>query len=249
MELVFLIIVLLFIIWRIYVIFVGKGKIGELVASAVLARLPKEDFAVYNNVLINTDEEGHTSQIDHLVISIYGIFVIETKNYSGYIYGSENAEYWRQYFKWESYEMRNPVKQNQSHVYALQNLLKEHKPLFFYPIVVFVGDAVLRIWKREQCICYVKDLYDEICSHTVRHYTHAKMNEFCDIIELVDQSDERNDQEHTQQVKWLKIQAESDRRNLICPKCGKPLVERYGRFGRFYGCKGYPNCTYTSNCN
>ncbi|MGX2947056.1 topoisomerase DNA-binding C4 zinc finger domain-containing protein [Enterococcus alishanensis] len=40
-------------------------------------------------------------------------------------------------------------------------------------------------------------------------------------------------------------QIEKSSENTICPKCGKPLIERQGRYGTFYGCSGFPQCKYT----
>ena len=68
----------------------SKGKVGEKVVAGKLDHLPKDQYKVLNNVTIPTPKGS--SQIDHLVVSIYGIFVIETKNYNGWIYGGEHAE-------------------------------------------------------------------------------------------------------------------------------------------------------------
>lgn len=57
----------------------SKGKVGEKVVAGKLDHLPKDQYRVLNNVTIPTPKGS--SQIDHLVVSIYGIFVIETKNY------------------------------------------------------------------------------------------------------------------------------------------------------------------------
>ena len=67
----------------------SKGKIGEKVVAGKLERLPKDQYRILNNVMIPTPQGS--SQIDHLVVSIYGLFVIETKNYNGWIYGSEHT--------------------------------------------------------------------------------------------------------------------------------------------------------------
>lgn len=72
-----------------------KGEIGEKRVAHILQRLPKEEYRVINNLLLQTSSGG-TTQIDHVVISEYGIFVIETKFYKGWIYGGENSEYWTQ---------------------------------------------------------------------------------------------------------------------------------------------------------
>ena len=71
-----------------------KGAIGEKTISAILYFLDKSKYKVINNVVLKNNEI--TSQIDHLIISDFGIFVIETKNYKGWILGNENSEYWTQ---------------------------------------------------------------------------------------------------------------------------------------------------------
>ena len=73
-----------------------KGAKGESRVARKLKRLRGEEFKVFNDVLLST--RYGSSQIDHIVISIYGIFVIETKNYSGWIHGNEKSEYWTQSF-------------------------------------------------------------------------------------------------------------------------------------------------------
>lgn len=72
----------------------SKGALGEKRVASILKRLPEDRYKVINNLLINNN--GFTSQIDHVVISVYGIFVIETKAYKGWIYGSESSDYWTQ---------------------------------------------------------------------------------------------------------------------------------------------------------
>ena len=72
------------------------GKVGENKVARILNSLPRE-YKVVNNVII-PNQRG-TSQIDHIVLSPYGIFVIETKNYSGWIFGNEQSEKWKQTFK------------------------------------------------------------------------------------------------------------------------------------------------------
>ena len=43
-------------------------------------------------------------------------------------------------------------------------------------------------------------------------------------------------------MKDVKIQLDEDKTDLICDKCGKPMVVKYGRYGRFIACSGYPDC-------
>ena len=85
-----------------------KGIIGEKRVRKQLDKLSPENYRVLNDVMVRT-EKG-TSQIDHVVVSIYGIFVIETKNYTGWIHGSENSEYWTQSIYRKKTKFRNPIR-------------------------------------------------------------------------------------------------------------------------------------------
>ena len=70
-----------------------KGKRGEMRVSAILSQL-SDEYTILNDLVFRT-EKG-TTQIDHLVVSKYGIFTIETKNYRGEIYGDDNRKEWTQ---------------------------------------------------------------------------------------------------------------------------------------------------------
>ncbi len=120
----------LVIIWR-----RTKGKRGEKQVSALLSLLPKKDYLVINDLLLQSG--GHSTQIDHVVVSVYGIFVIETKYYQGWIYGGENSEFWTQNIYGHKYELRNPLRQNQGHIKAIQRLLVTDGTIPIHNIVAF----------------------------------------------------------------------------------------------------------------
>ena len=90
-----------------------KGKIGERRVSKVLNKLDSSKYRVINDVLIRTKDK--TVQIDHIIVSIYGLFVIETKNYSGNIYGDGYKAKWIQYIGGEKNTFQNPIRQNYGH--------------------------------------------------------------------------------------------------------------------------------------
>ena len=108
-----------------------KGSIGEAKVNTRLNFLGKE-YIVLKDILIKSSN-GYTSQIDELVLSEYGIFVIETKNYKGWIFGNEKSENWTQVIYKEKNTFRNPIKQNWSHIYALKNVLSEFPNLKYFP--------------------------------------------------------------------------------------------------------------------
>ena len=70
-----------------------KGKEGELHVHNILAQLP-EGYTILDDVMLKTD--NGTTQIDHVVVSRYGVFAIETKNYRGDIYGNDDRQQWTQ---------------------------------------------------------------------------------------------------------------------------------------------------------
>jgi len=74
---------------------VGKGIIGEALLNFVInIALNKKQYQLLKNITLQTDDG--TTQIDHIIVSQYGIFVIETKNYKGWIFGDEYSKTWTQ---------------------------------------------------------------------------------------------------------------------------------------------------------
>lgn len=116
-----------------------KGFFGELKVRLYLFFILGFGYSRFHNVTIGFSDGG-SSQIDHIVICKKGIFVIETKNYSGLIKANPNANYWTQHIGRQEYKFYSPIKQNEGHLSALRYLLKSKK----YPMhnkVVFVGSA------------------------------------------------------------------------------------------------------------
>ena len=103
-----------------------KGAANEyFVANELRKKLPNDKYKIIDNLYIKLGEKIHTTQIDHIIVSSYGIFCIETKGNSGSIYGSPKAKYWKSYLKGIGYEFYNPLKQNQAHKFAIEKLLTQ----------------------------------------------------------------------------------------------------------------------------
>lgn len=115
-----------------------KGKVGEsLVRAKAALRL---DTAVYRpfHDLIIPDSRG-TTQLDHIYLSPFGIFVVETKHYQGWIYGNEKQARWTQIIYKQKHSFQNPLRQNYRHIKALAALLGLPETVF-HSVVVFSGD-------------------------------------------------------------------------------------------------------------
>ena len=98
------------------------GESGTNLLSDIF--LPKDKYYKYNDILL--PKEQGTTQIDHIVVSQYGIFVIETKNLSGWIYGDQYNKYWTQKFFKKTYRFYNPIHQNYGHIKTLEALLPRY---------------------------------------------------------------------------------------------------------------------------
>ena len=117
-----------------------KGKVGEgIVKLNCRLYLDSQTYRILDDVTIPASN-GRTSQIDHVIVSKYGIFVIETKNYGGWIFGGADDRQWTSVHYRRKFRFQNPLRQNAGHIRALSKLLNLPSS-HFHGIVRFVGDA------------------------------------------------------------------------------------------------------------
>jgi len=111
-----------------------KGWLGELqINLATKFFLSKNTYHLIKNVTVPSD--GGTTQIDHVIVSRFGVFVVETKNLRGWIFGNEGDAYWTQKLYRHSERFQNPLWQNYKHTKILSQILgisddKMHSNLF-----------------------------------------------------------------------------------------------------------------------
>ncbi len=202
-------IIIIFILLVLYGIFKPQlhGHIGELAVRYKLSKLDPAKYAVINNIIV--DNEGESSEIDHVVVSSFGIFVIETKSYSGKIYGHERSAYWKQYFKKSEFKFQNPVRQNYGHVMALKKVLPDCPPAeAFIPVVVFTGDAKLKISTPTATVIDIKDLRNTVESYSEPIFSEKeKVYIFKKLMAVAADADQKNlRKEHIRQVRSKKSQ-------------------------------------------
>jgi hypothetical protein len=223
-----------------------KGAIGESIVAREINKLPEQEYKILNNIYLKTRKSS--SQIDHIVVSIYGIFVIETKNYSGWIFGSENQEYWTQTIYDNKNRFRNPIKQNWSHIYILKEILSDYEYINYYPIIVFAGTAELK-----NITSTIPVVYDHELIQTIMGYRETPILSFDQVDNIIKEITESNIQDknknkkHIQHIHNQMYEREQKINSLICPKCGGLLVVRNGPYGSFYGCSNYPKCKFKQN--
>lgn len=217
------------------------GRRGERNVSFWLHLLPDE-YHIFDDVYLNIN--GHSVQIDHIAVSKYGVFVIETKNIQGWIFGGDNSEYWTKNMYGKKYQFRNPLKQNYYHVKMLQTLLGLPQNNFI-PIVVFLKGATLKCNTSGNVIS-VSRLNRTIKRHNDIILEDEEIRRILMILTEYNIEDRKYKKAHIRKVKE-NISVRSQKvKSGVCPRCNGVLIERKGKYGRFLGCSNYPDCTFTS---
>ena len=212
---------------------VVKGRIGEARVNRILKGLSKKYGGHFIHDVIVKGEDGKTSQIDHIYVCSKGVFVIETKNYAGRIYGSQNQKQWTQVLAYghNKNKLYNPVMQNYTHIRRLNEALPEQVDMV--SVVVFVRGNIDFI---DSDGVYTLRGLKQVVRDGSASYTEEKVQAIATAIQAYKDNPITTTKEHVQAIK-----------EGICPRCGEKLILRTSKKdGRqFYGCSNYPNCKFT----
>lgn len=232
-----------------------SGKFMEYLTAFCLARLNNRHFRVYNNILL-PDSEGGSTQVDHLVVCSGGIYCVETKGWGGkvgaercYVSASPGCAQWKVFYKGKHGRPKgeafvpNPLRQNYKHHLCLSRALNI-PPEAIYPMVVLPGFCRLcRGVTIEGVYIGSLSLY-----RAIRRQAHGKTFSSEQICAILRQLDSYKAQTTRQATHAHKARLKEKFSGDVCPRCGRPLVERRNRQGKghpFLGCSGYPRCHYT----
>ncbi|MEP5569815.1 MAG: NERD domain-containing protein [Halioglobus sp.] len=215
-----------------------KGKLGEfLVKRAFKKHLNPESYAVLHDVTLST-EEGST-QIDHIVVSLFGIFVVETKNMSGWIFGGAKNATWTQTFHRQKFTFQNPLRQNFKHQKVLNALtgLPDSK---LHSLIIFTGSARFKtsmpanVTRRAGGVMYILSFDQQVLS----------VNEKSRALETIRAGrlapGRATNRQHVADLRERK-------KKPVCPRCDGPMVKRTVKKGaksgnQFWGCVDFPKC-------
>jgi Nuclease-related domain len=142
----------------------GEAKLS----GALKMRFLPPDFHLLNHLTIPLPDG--TTQIDHVLVSRFGIFVIETKDYTGWIFAGARDRQWTQVLYRSKFRFQNPLRQNYRHVLAVQGLLDFIPAEVIRPVVVFTGDAHFKtgmpdgVFNLPTFLAYVEGHSEEVIS-------------------------------------------------------------------------------------
>jgi len=246
-------------------LFVTPESLGRQGENQIAAKLGWVDFWGYHGMVLKNvyipKNDGQTTEIDLLYITEKGIFVIESKNYSGYIFGSEKNRSWTATLyagktwlgekKIEKHRFYNPVWQNKTHIKYLKEYLKPFK-IPMYSIIVFSDHCEFKevtVTSPDVYICHrsgmnvcIKNIWRNIEEDISLETIETIYNKLAPLTE----KDKAAKQAHINAIEAKLNSTE------ICPWCGRELVLRTAKNGRyaggqFYGCSGFPKCKYIKN--
>lgn len=219
-----------------------RGWIGEKKTTFKMwLSLKPKTYRKFHNLIIPA--KNGTTQIDHLLVSPYGLFLIETKNKKGWIFGSENHAKWTQVLYSKKYTFQNPLRQTFRQKKVLCEFLDINETLV-HTIVYFVGDCKFKTKQPDNVIRsrlgrYIKKYRDRILSP--------------DEIERLVLTLENHVSESSLTTRdHVRSLHQRHKSNTVCPICGSDLVERTvkksSKIGsKFLGCESYPKCRFTKN--
>lgn len=191
-------------------LYFDKGKLGEYMTYKYLRSAEKNGAKFLFNIYIPKGE-GETTEIDVLMIHEKGLFVFESKNYSGWIFGSENQKNWCQTLPQGKGRSRkesfyNPIMQNRTHIKHLKTLVGEDVPT--HSIIVFSERCTLKkVEVKSDDICVIKrdKVYDTaaaICAKTeTAALSNAQISEIYDKLYPYTQVSDATKEQHIQNIK------------------------------------------------
>lgn len=230
---------------------VRKGAKGERkVHNALSSVLNNQEYQVLTDLILPI--AGGTTQIDHLVLSRFGIFVIETKNMSGWIFGGADQKKWTQVHKRSKRKFQNPLRQNYAHVKAVQEVLQIDREAL-HNLVVFIGSAEPRTEMPDNVAWGLKGLGRLIALERKEILTDEQVNSY--VVKLRNQALDNTREVRNEHLQHLEKKAAAKHstavskpagasETIVCPKCGKPMVRRTNRKtgDSFWGCASFPKC-------
>ncbi|MBU3110170.1 NERD domain-containing protein [Clostridium lacusfryxellense] len=239
-------------LWYLWVLVIGagvleifmpkiKGFLGEKSVALLLSGLDKTKYKLINNIMLRVGDK--TTQIDHVIVSNYGIFVIETKNYKGWIIGNEFNDNWKQVIYKRKEKLQNPIKQNYGHIQALKEILNDFGDINYISIVAFTTRAELKVTSKTDVV-YTINLPKTIKKYMSENITDlVKEDVYAKLISLnVDSKETRKT--HVKAIHKTLAKKDIKVNRDICPKCGGKLILRNGKYGQFKGCSSFPKCRF-----
>lgn len=161
--------------YRAYRAYAYQNRSEARLSRVVQTNFGPPDYHLMNHVTLQL-KDG-TTQVDHILVSRFGVFVIETKDYKGWIFANTNQANWTQVLFHYRFRFQNPLFQNERHVRAVQGLLDFLPSGVVKSVVVFTGVAEFKT-EIPQGVFSPSDLIEYLREQTVEVMSRNRM-QFC----------------------------------------------------------------------
>lgn len=179
------------------------GKRGELFVAWRLRKLNPKKYKVLNNLILPSSGNTAATQIDHVIVSNYGIFCIETKTYKGWIFGDAQQEHWVEVIYRYKKSFYNPVRQNYAHLKAVEALIKPKFPnALYFGFVIFLTAGKLKISGTEN-VGYSRHVISKITSITTEVLTDDEVNHVVKTLLTNNITDKNARRKHNEEIQLL----------------------------------------------
>lgn len=218
----------------------GQGWLGERITSIDMwAMLDTSTYRRFDDVIV--PGLAGTTQIDHVLVSVYGIFAIETKNMKGWIYGSAEDAAWTQVLPRAKHRFQNPLRQSYRHTRALSDHLGLDHSLF-RSVVWFIGDCTFKTERPPNVL--TSGLIPYLREFTKPLLSQDQVEVAASALQALKANPVATRREHVQSLATRHASVSQ------CPRCGAPLRRKNARSGprageAFLGCSRYPACRFT----
>ena len=225
-----------------------RGWLGEKLVSLLLKRLDPQLYRVLNNVYL-PKPDGTTTQIDHVVVSPFGVFVVETKTYQGWIFCGADSKVWTQCIRKKGFRapikntFQNPLHQNYAHLCAIEQCTGIPKDVM-RSVVAFAGGVTFKT-ERPAGVCYFIEVAKYVKSFTTPIIKDEQLDEIeSAILEWQATLTRKQKSSHVKNLKSRREGASLNGPSPLCPRCGAQMVLRARKSDGqpFYGCSEYPKC-------
>ncbi|MDR1183352.1 MAG: NERD domain-containing protein [Coriobacteriales bacterium] len=224
----------------------NTGSQGERLTYNIIRELfPRH--RIFRNVYI-AKADGNLTEIDLLAISEKGVFVFESKNYSGLIFGNSEVRYWTATLpNRQKNRFYNPIWQNTSHIEALKDVWGDTYPeAKYYSLIVFGERCELKkiennepdtfVFQRQELRFFIRQIMRD---HPLGVLSEKEVEDVATWLKDHERPDEEIKRQHLDQL---------EKAAHTCPWCGSELVERHSKKtgDSFIGCSAFPKCRYTA---
>lgn len=246
-----------------------KGLLGEFYTYKSLK--PLRGYKRYLFNLYIPKDNGETTEADVVLLHESGIYVLESKNYSGWIFGTETQEYWTQTLpasggRSVKNQFYNPIFQNKGHLKWIQTFLGD-QTLPYYSYIVFSDRCTLKnitLTSGNHCVVKRHDLLKAIQENIAEVGINLSPDQIDALFQKLYPLTQIEETEKILHIRSIQQKRQggtfpdptpletSAPVEIICPDCGGKLVMRVATKGshqgkKFWGCSNYPECRYVED--